>query len=54
MTRSIVSSKAFQGDEHLKKIDARPKRKVNISNSENGWDKEPDVHNLILTGKYSG
>jgi hypothetical protein len=32
---------------------ARPKRKMNISNSENGWDKGLDVHNLILTGKSS-
>jgi hypothetical protein len=53
MTRSTVSRKDLQGDEHLKKIDAGPKRKMDISNSENGWDKGLDVHNLILTGKYS-
>jgi hypothetical protein len=52
MTREAVSGKDVQGDKHLKKIDARPKRKINISNPENGWDKELDVQNVILTGKY--
>jgi hypothetical protein len=51
MTPSTVSSKDVQRDKHLKKIDARPKTKMNISNSESGWDKGLDVHNLILTGK---
>jgi hypothetical protein len=53
MTPATVSSKDFQRDKHLKKIDVRPKRKMNISNSENWWDKQLDVRNLILTGKYS-
>jgi hypothetical protein len=38
---------------HLKKIDAHPNRKINVSNSENGWDKGLDVHTLLPTGKYS-
>jgi hypothetical protein len=53
MPPSTVSSKDVQRDKHLKKIDIRPKRKMNISNSENGWDKGLDVHKMILTGKYS-
>jgi hypothetical protein len=52
MTRSAVSRKDVQVDKHLKKINS-PAKKLNISNSENGRDKELDVDNLILTGKYS-
>jgi hypothetical protein len=53
MTRPRVSKKDVQTDKHLKKIDATPKRQINISNSENGRDKELYADNLILTGKYS-
>jgi hypothetical protein len=53
MTRSGVSRRDVQTDKHLKKIDALTKRKINISNSENGRDKELDADNLILTGKSS-
>jgi hypothetical protein len=52
MASSTVSSNDVQRDKSVKKIDARPKRKINIPNSENGWYKGLDVHNLILTGKY--
>jgi hypothetical protein len=33
------------------KTDSHPKRKINISNSENGVDKEANVQNLILIEK---
>jgi hypothetical protein len=53
MTRSAASSKDVQGDQDLTKVEDNPKTQTNISNSENGWEKESGVHNLILTGKNS-